>query len=162
MRIAYLGLVEQISVGVRSQQAFECGNSAHAWKYLLFVAQHFDKGRIGVEQSMQHKKETRQVSGRDGLETAVKDLAEVVRSLHQLLQSYGPAWYTGETDARLRNALAEADSALRSCIVQRGRYRNPRREGEKKLRKPVKKDSYPSSVARKVYHVPASSISQLA
>ena len=132
------------------------------WKYLLFVARHFDKGRIGVEQSMRHKKATRQVSGRDGLETAVKDLAEVVRSLHQLLQSYGPIWYTGETDARLRNALAEADSALRSCIIQRGRYRNPRREGEKKLRKPAKKDSYPSSVARKLYHVPASSISQLA
>ena len=78
---------------------------------------------------MQHKKETWQVSGRDRLETAVKDLAEVVRSLHQLLQSYGPIWYTGETDARLRNALAEADSALRSSIIQRGRYRNPRREG---------------------------------
>ena len=77
---------------------------------------------------MQHKKETSQVSGRDRLETAVKDLAEVVRSLHQLLQSYGPTWYTGETDARLRNALAEADSALRSSIIQRGRYRNPRRE----------------------------------
>jgi len=111
---------------------------------------------------MRQKKATRQVSGRVGLETAVKDLAEVVRSLHQLLQSYGPIWYTGKTDARLRNALAEADSALRSGIVQRGRDRNPRREGEKKLRKPAKKDSYPSPVARKVYHVPASSISQLA
>ena len=75
---------------------------------------------------MQHKKETGQVSGRDRLETAVKDLTEVVRSLHQSLQSYGPIWYTGETDARLRNALAEADSALRSCVIQRGRYRNPR------------------------------------
>ena len=110
---------------------------------------------------MQHKRETGQVSGRDGLETAVKDLAEVVRSLHQLLQSYGPIWYTGKTDARLRNALAEADSALRSCIIQRGRARNPRREGEKKLRKPAKKDSYPPSVARKVYHVAASSFSQV-
>ena len=78
---------------------------------------------------MRHKKEIRQVSGRDGLETAVRDLAEVVRSLHQLLESYGPIWYTRETDARLRNALAEADSALRSCIIQRGRYRNPRPEG---------------------------------
>ena len=111
---------------------------------------------------MQHKKETRQVSGRDGLETAVKDLAEVARSLQQLLQSYGPIWYTGKTDARLRNALAEADSALRSCIIQRGRDCNPRREGEKKLLKPAKKDRYPSSVARKVYHVSASSISQVA
>jgi hypothetical protein len=132
------------------------------WKYLLFGAQHSDKGRIGVEQRMRHKKETRQVTGRDGLETAVKDLAEVVRSLHQLLQSYGPIWYTGETDVRLRNALAEADSALRPCIIQRGRYRSPRREGEKKLRKPAKKDGYQSSVARKVYHVPASSFSPFA
>ena len=111
---------------------------------------------------MQHKKETRQVSGRDGLETAVKDLAEVVRSLRQLLQSYGPTWYAGETDARLGNALAEADSALRSSIIQRGRYRNRRREGEKKLRKPTKKDSYASSVARKVNQVPASSFSKVA
>ena len=111
---------------------------------------------------MRHKKETGQVSGRDGLETAVKDLAEVVRNLHQLLQSYGPVWYTGEADARLRNALAEADSALRSCIIQRGRYRNRRREGEKKLGKPAKKDRYSSSVARKVYHAPASSFSQVA
>ena len=111
---------------------------------------------------MKQKKETRQVSARDGLETAMKDLAEVVRSLHQLLQSYGPIWYTGKTDARLRNALAEADSALRSCTIQGGRDRNPRREGEKKLRKPAKKNSYPPSVARKMYHVPASSFSQVA
>ena len=133
------------------------------WKYLLFVAPQ-SSTNVGSEwgKRMQHKKETRQVSGRDGLETAVKDLAEVARSLQQLLQSYGPIWYTGKTDARLRNALAEADSALRSCIIQRGRDCNPRREGEKKLRKPAKKDSYPPSVARKVYHVSASSISQVA
>jgi hypothetical protein len=42
----------------------------------------------------------------------MKELTEVARSLHQLLRSYGPLWYTAETDARLRNALAEADSAL--------------------------------------------------
>jgi hypothetical protein len=67
---------------------------------------------------MQHKKETRQVSRLNGLETAVGNLTEVVRSLHQLLQDYGPQWYASETDARLRDALAEVDSALRSSVIQ--------------------------------------------
>jgi hypothetical protein len=54
----------------------------------------------------------RQVSNEDRFEPAMKELTEFARSLHQSLCSYGPLWYTAETDARLRNALAEADSAL--------------------------------------------------
>ena len=61
---------------------------------------------------MPQEKVTRQVSNEDRLEPAMKELTEVARSLHQLLRSYGPVWYTAETDARLRNALAQADSAL--------------------------------------------------
>jgi len=61
---------------------------------------------------MPKEKATRQVSNEDRLEPAMKELTEVARSLHELLRSYGPLWYTAETDARLRNALAEADSAL--------------------------------------------------
>lgn len=63
---------------------------------------------------MQHKKATRRVFGQARLEPALKELAEVVHNLHQLVGSYGPTWYTSETDARIRNALSEADSALRS------------------------------------------------
>jgi DNA polymerase III alpha subunit (gram-positive type) len=61
---------------------------------------------------MHQKKAIRQVSNQKRFERAMKELTEVARSLHQLLRSYGPVWYTAETDARLRNALAEADSAL--------------------------------------------------
>ena len=61
---------------------------------------------------MPQEKVTRQVSNEDRLEPAMKELTEVARSLLQLLRSYGPVWYTAETDARLRNALAQADSAL--------------------------------------------------
>jgi hypothetical protein len=61
---------------------------------------------------MYQKKATRQVSNQNRFEGAMKELTEVARSLHQLLRSYGPVWYTAETDARLRNALAQADSAL--------------------------------------------------
>jgi hypothetical protein len=61
---------------------------------------------------MPQEKATGQVSNEDRFEPAMKELTEVSRSLHQLLRSYGPLWYTAETDARLRNALAEADSAL--------------------------------------------------
>jgi hypothetical protein len=42
----------------------------------------------------------------------MKELTEVARSLHQLLHSYGPTWYTTEVDAKLSHALAKADSAL--------------------------------------------------
>ena len=61
---------------------------------------------------MPQEKATRQVFNEDRFEPAMRELTEVARSLHQLLCSYGPLWYTAETDARLRNALAEADSAL--------------------------------------------------
>ena len=61
---------------------------------------------------MRQKELIMQVSNEDRFEPAMKELTEVARSLHQLLRSYGPRWYTAETDARLRNALAEADSAL--------------------------------------------------
>jgi hypothetical protein len=61
---------------------------------------------------MPQEKATKQVSNGDRFEPAMKELTEVARSLHQVLCSYGPLWYTAETDARLRNALAEADSAL--------------------------------------------------
>lgn len=43
----------------------------------------------------------------------VKELAEVLCELHGLLLRYGPSWYTGEMDDRLRKTLAEADSSLR-------------------------------------------------
>jgi hypothetical protein len=61
---------------------------------------------------MHQEKAARQVSNQDRFELAMKELTEVARSLHQLLHSYGPLWYTAETDARLRDALAEADLAL--------------------------------------------------
>jgi DNA polymerase III alpha subunit (gram-positive type) len=61
---------------------------------------------------MPQEKATRQVSNEDRFEPAMKELIEVARSLHQLMLSYGPLWYTAETDARLRKALARADSAL--------------------------------------------------
>ena len=60
------------------------------------------------------------VSNQDRFEPAIKELTEVARSLHQLLQSYGPLWYTAEIDARLRNALAEADSALAASETRSG------------------------------------------
>lgn len=61
---------------------------------------------------MHQQKATRQVFNEDRFEPAMKGLTEVARNLHQLLCSYGPLWYTAETDALLHNALAEADSAL--------------------------------------------------
>jgi hypothetical protein len=45
-------------------------------------------------------------------ESVLKEIAKVIADLHQLLQSYSPAWYTEEMDARMRKALAEANSAL--------------------------------------------------
>jgi len=43
---------------------------------------------------------------------AVKDLADILRSLHRLLLDHGPPWYTNEVDERLRKALAKADSVV--------------------------------------------------
>ena len=65
-----------------------------------------------MSQNIHQEKATRQISNHDRLEPAMKELTEVARSLHQLLNSYGPLWYTAQTDARLCHALAEADSAL--------------------------------------------------
>ena len=61
---------------------------------------------------MFQKKATRWLSNQDRFEPAMKELTEVARNLHELLLSYGPVWYTAEIDARLGDALAEADSAL--------------------------------------------------
>jgi len=58
------------------------------------------------------QKATQQISNQDRFEPAIRELTQVARSLHQLLESYGPLWYTTELDTRLRNALAEADSTL--------------------------------------------------
>jgi hypothetical protein len=74
-------------------------------------------------QNMSQEKATRQVSNEDRFEPAMRELTEVARSLHELLLSYGPLWYTDETDARLCNALAEADSAL--TVSEKG-SRRPR------------------------------------
>jgi len=45
-------------------------------------------------------------------ETVVKELAELVRDLHQLLGSYAPSWYTQKMEARISEELAAADWAL--------------------------------------------------
>jgi len=45
-------------------------------------------------------------------ESVLKDFAKLIGDLHQLLQGYSPAWYTEEMDARMQNALANANSAL--------------------------------------------------
>jgi hypothetical protein len=45
-------------------------------------------------------------------ETVVKELAELVRDLHQLLGNYAPSWYSQKMDARISEELAAADWAL--------------------------------------------------
>lgn len=45
-------------------------------------------------------------------ETVVKELAKLVRDLHQLLGNYAPSWYTQKMDARISEELAAADWAL--------------------------------------------------
>jgi len=45
---------------------------------------------------------------------AFNECAELIRDLHQLLQSYSPAWYTEEMDARMQSALADVDAG-RGC-----------------------------------------------
>jgi hypothetical protein len=45
-------------------------------------------------------------------ETAATELAELVRDLHQLLESQAPLWYTEKMDARLSESLAAA-----SCVL---------------------------------------------
>jgi len=42
----------------------------------------------------------------------LKEIAELIVDLHQLLRGYSPAWYTEEMDARMQKALAKANSAL--------------------------------------------------
>lgn len=47
-------------------------------------------------------------------EAVVADLAELVRDLHELLESYAPMWYTKTTDDRVREKLAVAVGALQT------------------------------------------------
>jgi len=60
---------------------------------------------------MQRKKVSSLTAGQAQLKP-VRELADVLRSLQRLLLDYGPAWYTAESDDRLRKALAKADSFL--------------------------------------------------
>jgi len=57
------------------------------------------------------------------LRPATKELVKVARGLRLLLLNYGPPWYTSEADGRLRKALAEAHSALRSSASRRTQKR---------------------------------------
>ena len=59
------------------------------------------------------KAKGKQASGHTALDTAV-ELAELVRDLHQSLESYAPMWYTKEMDGRVRETLADADWALQA------------------------------------------------
>ena len=47
---------------------------------------------------------------------SVDELAELLRDLHQLLESYAPQWYSAQLDSRVRKMLARVDrvSDLRS------------------------------------------------
>jgi hypothetical protein len=36
----------------------------------------------------------------------VEELEELIRDLHELLESYGPLWYTEDTEIRVRETLA--------------------------------------------------------
>ena len=60
---------------------------------------------------MQRKKASSLTAGQAQLKS-VTEVADVLRSLHRQLLDYGPAWYTAESDDRLRKALAKADSFL--------------------------------------------------
>jgi hypothetical protein len=125
MRIAQLGLVEGIAAWVRSKQTFESANIAHLMEVLHSPLAHGStKIRLDWSKRMQHKKATRQVSGQARLEPAMKELVDVVSSLRQLLLDYGPLWYKEETDARVHNALAEADSALTASEKESRRPRS--------------------------------------
>ena len=44
------------------------------------------------------------------------DVTSMLRDLYELMQSYGPAWYTKRTDTRVRRTLAAAEAAMRVSI----------------------------------------------
>lgn len=60
-----------------------------------------------------HKAKSSQSSAHRAVDT-VLELAELVRDLHQSLESYAPMWYTKEMDDRVRETLAGADSAFQA------------------------------------------------
>jgi hypothetical protein len=41
------------------------------------------------------------------LEQVAEELAELIRDLHELLESYAPAWYTEDLDTRVRDTLTK-------------------------------------------------------
>ena len=65
-----------------------------------------------------HKVKSNQRSGQTALDTVV-ELADLVRDLHQSLESYAPMWYTKTMDDRIRETLAAADSALHASVNRR-------------------------------------------
>lgn len=40
-------------------------------------------------------------------EQVAEELAELIRDLHELLESYAPSWYTQDLDTRVCDALAK-------------------------------------------------------
>ena len=50
---------------------------------------------------------------RPASDTALSELAELLRELHQSLEDYAPMWYTQAMDDRIRESLAAAERACR-------------------------------------------------
>jgi hypothetical protein len=44
------------------------------------------------------------------------DVTSLLRDLCELIESYGPAWYTERMDTRVRSTLAAAEAAVRVSI----------------------------------------------
>ena len=55
-------------------------------------------------------------------EALVAELAELVRDLHELLESYAPPWYTQKMDSRVSIALGAADHVLCTSAERRRRH----------------------------------------
>jgi hypothetical protein len=72
-----------------------------------------DEGMSSATPGLQRAKSNKG-SGYIAVDT-VSDLADLVRDLHQLLESYAPVWYTEKTDSRVRAMLVTADRALRTA-----------------------------------------------
>ena len=51
-------------------------------------------------------------SSNSELTTVTTELAELVRELHGLMESYAPAWFTAQTDQRIRKLLRKSDAVL--------------------------------------------------
>lgn len=47
------------------------------------------------------------------------DVTSALRDLYELMQSYGPSWYTESLDTQLRRTLTVAEAALRVSIDRR-------------------------------------------